>query len=104
MSAKCNSLRQLLIDHMADAVKVHHIGDACAVTLPISTVDGRLVDVFVEQRMGDYCIVHDGGKAVNELLLQGVTLTESITNHFNILARRFGVSYVDESPSILLEK
>jgi hypothetical protein len=66
-------------------------------TLSIPTIDGRLVDVFVATTLGDYFIVHDGGKAINELILQGVDITDSITKHFDALARRFNVSYTDET-------
>src|ERR1700683_2418710 len=37
------------------------IGDTCVITLPIPTVDGRVVGVFVESRVGDYFLVSDGG-------------------------------------------
>jgi len=56
-----------------------------------------LVDVFIETTLGNYLVVHDGGKAINELILQGVEITDSITKHFDALARRFNISYTDET-------
>src|ERR1019366_1355828 len=41
--------------------------------------------------------VHDGGKAVNELILQDLRVTDSIEEHFEALAKRFGISYTDET-------
>jgi hypothetical protein len=94
---KCQSIASALRDTLLADTRFHQTSGACIITLPIPTVDGRLVDVFVEQRMSDYCVVHDGGKAAGELTLQGVKLTESIDSHFQILAKRFGISYVNET-------
>lgn len=97
METKCQSISKLLIDSLTTSTVAHQVGQACAVTLPIPTIDGRRVDVFIEQRMNDYCVVHDGGKATGELILQGVNLTESIVSHFEHLAKRFGVSYGNDA-------
>jgi hypothetical protein len=83
--------------YIADATAVTLVGNTCVATLPIPTVDGRLVDVFVETTLGDYYVVHDAGKAINELILQGVNITDSVTQHFEALARRFKISYTDET-------
>jgi hypothetical protein len=93
---KCHSIKRSLLEYLAGATAVEQVGDSCVATLPIPTVDGRLVDVFIESRMGDYFLVHDGGKALNELILQGVKITPSITEHFEALAARFRVSYAGE--------
>lgn len=92
----CLTTRDKLIDHLAKTTEVSQVGNLCVVTLPIPTIDSRLVGVFIETTITDYCVVHDGGKAVNELFLQGVKITDSITQHFDALAKRFGVSYTDE--------
>jgi hypothetical protein len=97
MAVKCRSLRESLTEYLAQATAVQEVGDMCVATLPVPTVDGRLVDVVVESRMNDYCLVHDGGKAVNELILQGVNVTDSLTEFFKALAKRFQVSYDDEA-------
>jgi hypothetical protein len=73
-----------------------HVGDTCAITLPIPTVDGRIVGVFIEQRLVDFFLVNDGGKAVNELILQGIKITDSIKVYLESLGQHFGVSYADE--------
>jgi hypothetical protein len=93
----CRTTQESLTQHLAGATAVTQVDNVCVVTLPIPTVDGRLVDVFAEIALGDYCTVHDGGKAINELILQGIKITDSITQHFEALARRFKVSYTDEA-------
>ena len=92
----CQATRASLLEYLASATRIAQVGSACVATLPIPTVDGRLVDVFVENTLGDYFVVHDGGKAVNELILQGLRVTDSVTEHFATLAKRFGVSFTDE--------
>ena len=93
---RCHLTKESLMAYLASATAVGQLGDSCVATLPIPTVDGRLVDVFVETTLGDYLVVHDGGKAVNELILQGIKITDSITEHFEALAKRFKISYTDE--------
>jgi hypothetical protein len=70
--------------------------DLCVVTLPVPTIDGRLVDVFVESRVGDYYLVHDAAKAANELILNGIDITPSIREDCGRLAQAFGIAWVDE--------
>jgi hypothetical protein len=96
-SFNCQTTRESLARYISDATVVTRIGDTCTATLPIPTIDGRLVDVFVETTLGDYFVVHDGGKAVNELILQGVKITDSTTQFFDALARRFKIAYLDEA-------
>jgi hypothetical protein len=98
----CRDMREALAEHLVSATAMTQAGNSCVITLPIPTVDGRLVDVFIET-FGDYCTVHDGGKAINELILQGVKITDSITEHFEALAQRFQVSYTDESFKIAVK-
>ncbi|HWR36836.1 MAG TPA: hypothetical protein VN622_13300 [Clostridia bacterium] len=95
-AANCNSIKQALHDHLAAQVSVQQVRDACVVTLPFVTVDQRCVDVFVEPRAADYFLIHDAGKAVNELILQGVKITPSVEREFELIAGRFGISYCDE--------
>ena len=94
--SKCQFVKDSLVAYLLQTTVSEQIGDTCVVTLPIPTIDGRFVDVFVESKIGDYLLVHDGGKATNELILQGVKLTETVKDHFSELAKRLNVSYVDE--------
>ncbi|MGI8990264.1 MAG: hypothetical protein ACR2I2_11880 [Bryobacteraceae bacterium] len=96
MIKTCESIRQLVVDHLASQTEVQEVHGACVVTLPLLTVDKRWIDVFVEPRVADFFLVNDGGKAVNELILQGMKITPSIENHFEIFAATFGVAYTDE--------
>jgi hypothetical protein len=100
----CHSLRDSLASHLNESMVVSESGDLCIITLPIPTLDGRLVDVCVERKLGDYFVVHDGGKAVNELILQGVDLTDSISTYMESLAKRFQVSYSNESFTVTIRQ
>ncbi|MGD1091288.1 MAG: hypothetical protein ABSB35_04750 [Bryobacteraceae bacterium] len=82
--------------YLLESTIAEQVGDACVITLPIPTVDGRVVGVFIEPRVGDYFLVNDGGKAVNELTLQGVKITDSVKDYMAALARNFDVVYADE--------
>lgn len=96
LADKCHSVRNLLLSHIASLSSVEQVDDACVVTLPILTADSRLVDVFVETRAADCFLVHDGGKAMNELILQGINVTESVEGSFSKIAKQFNVLWNDE--------
>jgi len=68
----------------------------CVATIPFPTIDNRFVDVFFEHRAADYLLIHDGGKAVNDLILQGIKITDFMHREFEMLAKRFDVAYADE--------
>lgn len=94
---KCESIHESILKHLSDLTLVEQHRDLCVVTLPIRTVDGRLVDVFVEERAGDYFLVHDASKAANELILTGVNMTASMKSSFERLAASFGIQMVNET-------
>lgn len=92
----CNSVRDATLQYMAERTRVEHLRNLCVLTLPVRTIDGRLVDVFIEQRVGDLFLVHDAGKAANELILQGVSITPSISRDCERIAKAFGGTWSDE--------
>lgn len=95
--ANCTSIKQLMDEYLSVQTEVQQLEDTCVITLPLQTLDQRFVDVFIEPRgAGDYFLVNDGGKAVNELILQGMKITQSIEKNFGIYASRFKVAYTDE--------
>jgi hypothetical protein len=94
---KCLSIKDSILSFVAQNTIVEQMGNMCVATLPIPTVDGRFVDVFIESKIGDYIFVHDGGKAANEMIIQGMDLTESVHRACEQLAHNFGVSWVDET-------
>lgn len=97
MSASlCESIRDSVVRYLLETTILQSVGETCAVTLPIPTVDGRIVGVFIEPRLSDYFIVNDAGKAVNELILQGVKITDSVKDYLAAIARGFRISYTDE--------
>ena len=97
ITGNCHLLRASLLEHLESQLAVEQIRDLCVITLPIQTIDGRLIDVFVEQKVGGYVLVHDGGKAANELIIHGLELTPSVNKHCAILAGRLGVRWEEES-------
>jgi hypothetical protein len=93
---QCSGIKESLIGYLSAHVAAQQIGDTCIVTLPFETLDKRWVDVFIEPRVKDYYLVHDGGKAVNELILQGMKITPAVERGLSLVASRFGVLYTDE--------
>jgi hypothetical protein len=87
----------MMNEYLASQTTTQQVGDACVVTLPFLTIDQRWVDVFVEPRFEDYFLVNDGGKAVNELILRGIKITNAIDRDLGIFAERFAVGYIDET-------
>lgn len=97
LDTSCGSIRAALAAHVSSLVDVQRDRDTCIVTLPIETLDGRVVGVFIEPGAKDYFLIHDGGKAVDELVLQGMKITPSVERGLSLIANRFGISYCDES-------
>jgi hypothetical protein len=97
LETQCSGIiKEALISHLSSHVAVQQIGDTCVATLPIETLDKRWVGVFIEPRAKDFYLIHDGGKAVNELILQGMKITPAVERGLSLVANRFGVSYGDE--------
>ena len=97
MESKCGSIKSALTAHFSSLLGVEQIEGGCVATLPIETLDGRFVGVFIEPRAADYFLIHDGGKAVDELILQGMKLTPAVERGLALIANRFSISYTDES-------
>src|SRR5689334_7539665 len=93
----CLSIRDALAAHLASHVDVQFFSGMRVATLPIETLDKRWIGVIIEHRNLDFYIIHDGGKAVSELILQGMKITPSVEREFGLLANRYGVSYSEES-------
>src|SRR5262245_24721389 len=94
---KCQSIRDSIVRFVVEHTVVEEMRNLCVATIPIPTVDGRLVDVFIEIKIGDSMLVHDGGKAANELIIQGIELTDAINHSCSLLASTFGVCWRDET-------
>ena len=92
----CHSIKSALAAHLATHISVEQINDMCVISLPFETIDRRWVEVFVEPRAADYFWIHDGGKAINELILQGMKVTPSVERGLTMIASRFGISYSEE--------
>lgn len=92
----CLSLKELILQHLAERTSVETLGNLCVLTLPVRTFDNRLVDVFVQPRQADYFLVHDAGKAANEIILRGMNITESMKIRFERMAASFGIHWAEE--------
>ena len=95
---RCSSIENLLREQWLERLVVKSVGEnLCIASLPMSTVDDRQPDVFIEGRAGDYLLAHDGGKSFNELILSGHKGTEAVERSFQGLAQRFGILWKDQS-------
>jgi hypothetical protein len=65
------------------------------VVLPLQTLDGRSVEVFIEEKIGDFVLVHDSAVPVTQLYLQGMHLTDGRRKSLEEVARRYGASLDD---------
>ena len=70
------------------------------VQLPLKTLDDRYLDVYIESKIGDFAIVHDGGRSTAELFAQGIHLTDAKEAQLKAVAARYGASYADGSFSV----
>lgn len=95
--ASCRTLKQSLLDFLGGRVEVSFEEGACLVTLPLKTLDNRYITVYVEQTATNRLQVHDGGDTVAELFLQGMNLTNSRAEVLRAIAKRYGVSFADNS-------
>lgn len=86
-SINCLSIKDSLIDYLNKEVEIAAFKDRCILTLPLKTVDDRYVDVTVERKMPDYFLVHDAGKSISELFMQGISLTESRRKTLEAIAK-----------------
>jgi len=93
---KCKSVRGSILDFLSHQTIVEEVGGLCVATIPIPTVDGRFVDIYIEKKLGDYVLVHDGGKAANELIMQGMDITDAVHRDCSSLAQSFRVHWNDE--------
>jgi hypothetical protein len=94
----CSSIEGLLREKWLERLVVKSVGEnLCIASLPMSTVDNRQPDVFIEARAGDYLLVHEGGKSFNELILSGHKGTEAVERSFHGLAQQFGILWQDQS-------
>lgn len=92
----CQSVRQMLAGDLSERFLVKQVGELCVATLPIMTIRGDSVDVFIETRNANSFLVHDAGRSLNELILKGVKVTPSIEANFVKLAAGFRVAWREE--------
>ncbi|MBI4166608.1 MAG: hypothetical protein HY508_12825 [Acidobacteria bacterium] len=52
------------------------------------------MDIVIERKLPDYFVVHDSGKSLAELFIQGITLTESRRKHLESIAKSYGAELV----------
>lgn len=91
----CSSLRDSLLAYLAEQTAAHEVDGDCVLTVPMNTADNRWVDIVIESRGTDFFVVHDDGKAADELFLQGVPQSDKRGDTLKAIGRRYGVD-VDE--------
>jgi len=91
----CSSIRADLLEYFDDQTEALSLDNTCVLSLPIKTVDNRWVEVYVDQRMEGFYIVHDAGKTTGELVAHGVKITEGRLGILNQVAANFGASLKD---------
>ena len=89
----CRSIRDSLLAFVHEELEVSVFENKCIVTLPLKSLDDRFLDVYIEKKIGDYCLVHDGGRAASELYAQGIHLTDSRRALLKSLAQRYGATF-----------
>jgi hypothetical protein len=94
-SQPCSSIRAALLEYFVDQTEVLSLRDTCVISLPIKTVDNRWVEVYIDQRMEGFYVVHDAGKTSGELISHGVKITEARSTTLNQIAGSFGASLKD---------
>lgn len=89
----CRSLRESFASYLGRELEVSTFHDQCVLTLPFKTVDDRYVSVYIDSMLGDYVIVHDGGKTSAELFAQGIHFTDARRAEFRAIAERYGAAF-----------
>lgn len=90
----CQQIKDALLKGFPQ-MEVHRSGDTCVIVFPILTAESRLVEVFVEPKYTDFFLIHDAGKAANELILQGMEIG-AVSKKYERLAARFKIAWKDE--------
>jgi hypothetical protein len=92
----CSEITTSMTKYLEDQLLIStRPNNACVLTLPIKTLDGRSVSVIVEQTFEDAFIVHDGGKTDSELFSQGVKMNDSDDQTHAAIAAKYEVSIRD---------
>jgi hypothetical protein len=94
-ASTCSSIKDELLKFFTAHASVATRGSMCVLTLPVRTIDGRFVEVFVEEKLGDAVLVHDAGKTAGELHVQGLHWTAARRDLLRRVAERFGVTLDD---------
>jgi len=95
MTMTCSDLKTSIAEYLEDQLQVSVFRDDCVLTLPIKTLDGRWVSVYVEQPLENSFLVHDGSKTDSELFSQGVKMTEIDKEMNEAIAAKYGVAIKD---------
>lgn len=96
-TVNCSPIREMFLAGVSENTTAQNFRDtSCVVSVAIPTVDGRNVDIFIEPRNADFYLVHDGGKAFNEMILQGEQVTAATEQRFTMIAKAYGVNFLDE--------
>lgn len=91
----CSDVKHSVAKYLEEQLHVSPFKNDCILTLPIKTLDGRWVSVFVEQSLDNSFLVHDGGKTDSELFSQGVKMTDVDSEMNAAIAAKYGAIIKD---------
>ena len=95
IATECSSIKDSLLAFFGDQISVSSVRNLCVVSVPIESIDGLSVDVFVEPKPPDFFVVHDAGKAISALECRGVSLGDAREESLAVVAGRYGVAFDD---------
>jgi hypothetical protein len=92
--AECAAcIRESILTFLGAHLEVTPFDDYCLVTLPLKTADDRSLDVFIEPKLGDFFLVHDGGKTAAELYAQGLHVEGARLRTMRAIAECYGATF-----------
>jgi hypothetical protein len=89
-ASPCLSTKKALLSAVSSGTNVRTFGSICVLTLPLRTLDGRFVEVFVEPKIGDMFLVHEAGRTAGALHAQGIHWTDARRELLAAVADRLG--------------
>jgi len=92
----CSDVKHSVAEYLEDQLQVSVFKNDCILTLPIKTLDGRWVSVFVES-LDNHFLVHDGSKTDSELFSQGVKMTDIDKEMNTAIAEKYGLIIKDRT-------
>jgi hypothetical protein len=91
----CDLMKTSVLGYLTSQTEVMQLRNSCVMSLPLKTLDGRWVEIYIEPTGTDRDLVHDGGKTLNFLEGSGMLVSDGKLLTLAELARRFGATFDD---------